>query len=134
MYNNWCGLAFERVCFAHIPQIKQSLSIGGVTTNEYSWSAHKTDQYAGAQIDLLLDRSDETINICEIKYSASGEYTLTEDEECKILNRRESFVMETGTTKAIHLTLITTRGLTKNSHSDIFQNLVVADALFSKQI
>jgi hypothetical protein len=130
LYNIWCGLAFERVCFAHIPQIKQALSIGGVTTNEYSWSARKTEQHAGAQIDLLLDRNDETINICEIKYSAAGEYILTEDEEIKILNRRDSFVLETGTTKAIHLTLITTRGLTKNSHSDIFQNLVVADALF----
>jgi hypothetical protein len=134
MYNNWCGLAFERVCFAHIPQIKQALSIGGVTTNEYSWSTRKTDQHAGAQIDLLLDRSDETIDICEIKYTSASEYTVTEDEECKILNRRESFVMETGTTKAIHLTLITTRGLAQNAHADIFQNLVLADALFSKQI
>jgi hypothetical protein len=130
MHNNWCGLAFERVCFAHIPQIKQALSIGGVTTNELSWSAKKIEQMPGAQIDLLLDRGDETINICEIKYTSSGEYALTEDEEIKILNRRERFVMETGTTKAIHLTLITTRGLLKNSHSDIFQSVVVADSLF----
>lgn len=131
LYNNWCGLAFERVCFAHIPQIKHALSIGGVVTNEYSWSVRKTEERPGAQIDLLLDRGDQTINICEIKYSASSEYTLDEEEETKILSRRERFMEETGSTKAVHLTLITTRGLTQNSHSDIFQSVVVAESLFN---
>lgn len=131
LYNNWCGLAFERVCFAHIPQIKHALSIGGVVTNEYSWYVRKTEERPGAQIDLLLDRGDQTINICEIKYSASSEYTLNEEEETKILSRRERFIEETDSTKAVHLTLITTRGLTQNSHSDIFQNVVVAESLFN---
>ena len=131
LYNNWCGLAFERVCFAHIPQIKHALSIGGVVTNEYSWFVRKTDDRPGAQIDLLLDRGDQTINICEIKYTTSSEYTLNEEEEAKILSRRERFIEETDTTKAVHLTLITTRGLTQNSHSDVFQNVVVAESLFS---
>lgn len=131
MYNNWCGLAFERVCFAHIPQIKHALSIGGVVTNEYSWFVRKTEDRPGVQIDLLLDRGDQTINVCEIKYTTSNEYTLNEEEEIKILSRRERFIEETDTTKAVHLTLITTRGLTKNSHSDIFQNVVVAESLFN---
>jgi hypothetical protein len=130
LYSNWCGLAFERVCMAHIPQIKQSLSIGGVTTNEYSWYVRKTDSHPGAQVDLLLDRADQTINLCEIKYTSGAEYTLTEEEERKILNRREQFLEATGTQKSIHLTLITTRGLSPNAHSDIFQNVVGADSLF----
>lgn len=130
LYSNWCGLAFERVCLAHIPQIKQSLSIGGVATNEYSWYVRKNDTHPGAQIDLLFDRADQTINLCEIKYTAGGDYTLNEEEEGKILNRRERFLETTGTRKAIHLTLITTRGLTKNAHSDIFQNVVNAEDLF----
>lgn len=129
-YNTWCGLAFERVCLAHIPQIKYALSIGGVTSNEYSWFARKTEERSGAQIDLLLDRSDETINICEIKYTSSGEYTVTEEEEQKVLNRRERFLEDTRTTKAIHLTLITTRGLAHNAHADIFQNVVTAESFF----
>lgn len=129
-YDNWCGLAYERVCLAHIPQIKKALSIGGVTSNEYSWFVRKTENEPGAQIDLLLDRSDETINICEIKYTSSGEYTVDEEEEQKILNRRKRFLEVTQTTKAIHLTLITTRGLTHNAHADIFQNVVTADSLF----
>ncbi|MBQ8852936.1 MAG: ATP-binding protein [Alistipes sp.] len=131
LYYNWCGLAFERVCFAHIPQIKQALSIGGVVTNEYSWFVRKTENNPGAQIDLLLDRADQTINICEIKYTSSNDYTLDEDEETKILSRRERFISETHTSKAVHITLITTRGLTPNSHSDIFQNVIVAESLFS---
>lgn len=130
LYNSWCGLAFERVCLAHIPQIKHALSIGGVTSNEYSWFARKTEDAPGAQIDLLLDRSDETINICEIKYTSSGEYTMTEEEEQKILNRRQRFLQYTRTTKAIHLTLITTRGLVRNAHADIFQSVVTANDLF----
>ena len=92
--------------------------------------ARKTGDNPGAQIDLLLDRSDETINICEIKYTSSGEYTVSEEEEQKILNRRERFLEETQTTKAIHLTLITTRGLARNAHADIFQNVVVATSFF----
>ena len=44
LYSNWCGLAFERVCLTHIPQIKKALGIGGVTSNEYSWFARKTEE------------------------------------------------------------------------------------------
>ena len=130
LYNNWCGLAFKRVCLAHIPQIKQALSIGGVTTNEYSWFVRNTEDAPGAQIDLLIDRSDQTINICEIKYTSSGEFALTSEEEQRMLYRRERFQKDTRTTKAIHLTLITTYGLTRNAHADIFQNVVTADAFF----
>lgn len=101
-----------------------------MTSNEYSWFTRKTEDSAGAQIDLLLDRSDETINICEIKYTSSGDYTVTEEEEQKVLNRRERFLENTRTTKAIHLTLITTHGLTRNAHADIFQNVVTADSFF----
>ena len=113
-----------------IGRVKHALSIGGVTSNEYSWFVRKAEERPGAQIDLLLDRSDETINICEIKYTSSGEYTMTEEEEEKVLYRRERFLHDTRTVKAIHLTLITTRGLTRNSHSDIFQNVVTADSFF----
>ena len=71
------------------------------------------------------------INICEIKYTASNDYTLGEDEEKKILGRRERFISETHTSKAVHITLITTRGLTLNSYSDISQNVITMDSLFN---
>ncbi|MGN1246841.1 MAG: ATP-binding protein, partial [Muribaculaceae bacterium] len=130
-HNTWCGLAFERICFAHIPQIKKALGINGVSTAEYSWTVRRKGDVPGAQIDLLLDRSDETINICEIKYS-SGDYVMTDDEEVRILSRRERFLKETGTSKAIHLTLITSRGVARNAHCDIFQSFVSAKDFFEK--
>lgn len=130
LYSNWCGLAFERVCLAHIPQIKQALGIGGVASEEYSWFVRGTDERPGAQIDLLIDRNDGTINICEIKYTAAGDYILTAAEEEKLLNRRECFLTVTHTAKDIHLTLLTTHGLSRNAHADVFQNVVTADAFF----
>lgn len=130
LHSNWCGLAFERVCLAHVNQIKQALSIGGVSTSEYSWFVRKNEEQPGAQIDLLLDRNDDTINICEMKYVAAGNYALNAEEEQKILNRRERFMQETKTTKAVQLTLVTTNGLTKNLHADVFQNVISSDSLF----
>lgn len=130
LYSNWCGLAFERVCLAHVSQIKQALSIGGVSTSEYSWFVCRNEEQPGAQIDLLLDRNDDTINICEMKYVTAGNYALNAEEEQKILNRRERFMQETKTTKAVQLTLVTTYGLTKNPYADVFQNVVVSDSLF----
>ena len=68
-YNTWCGLAFERVCLQHVEQIKAKLGIQGVITTVYSWSVAGSKDKPGAQIDLLIDRSDDVINLCEIKYS-----------------------------------------------------------------
>ena len=68
-YHNWCGLAFERICLLHSEQIKKVLGISGIITNECSWRTAANDEHPGAQIDLLIDRSDKAINLCEIKYS-----------------------------------------------------------------
>lgn len=66
--NSWSGLAFERACLIHLEQIKKALGIRGVITHGYSWDTVATDEHPGAQIDLLIDRSDKIINLCEIKY------------------------------------------------------------------
>ena len=129
-HSNWCGLAFERVCITHIRQIKHALSIGGVSSTEYTWTARKTDDQPGAQIDLLIDRSDSTINLCEMKY-VMGEYRIDQAEELRLLNRRNRFIYDTGTSKAVQLTLITPVALARNAHSDIVQNVVTADNLFA---
>ena len=68
-YNTWCDLAFERVCLQHVEQIKVKLGIQGVITTVYSWSVAGSKEKLGAQIDLLIDRNDDVINLCEIKYS-----------------------------------------------------------------
>ena len=119
----WSGFAFERVCLQHIAQIKEALGISGVLSNVYSWRT-EADEDKGidkTQIDLLIDRNDGVINLCEMKFSEQ-EYAITEDEEMKLRRRRGNFIEATQTKKAVHITLVTPYGLKKNSHSSIAQN------------
>ena len=133
LYRSWTGLAFERVCLQHTNQIKTALGISGVLSNVYSWRT-ETDNDKGidkAQIDLLIDRNDGVINLCEMKFSEQ-EYTITEDEEMKLRRRRGSFIEVTQTKKAVHITLITPYGIKQNSHSWIAQNEITLNDLFGK--
>lgn len=135
MHNSWCGLAFERVCLLHVNQIKSALSIGGVQSSEASWVSanNKTDDTSikGAQIDLLIDRNDDVIDICEMKYYAD-EFVMDENEANKINNRILRLREETGTDKAIHVVLVTTKGLKRNAYSDIIQAVVTMPDLFKE--
>ena len=127
--NNWYGLAFERVSMAHIPQIKQALRIDSIHTEYYSWRS-KADTTPRAQIDLLIERADRIINLCEIKYSSEF-YTMKKDEQEKILRRISSFKAETDCKKGIIPTLITTYGLQKGKHSDFIKAEICLDNLFA---
>lgn len=82
-----------------------------------------------AQIDLLIDRNDGVINLCEMKF-ADSEYALDSTEESKLRNRRSAFRLDTETKKSVHITLVTTYGLRKNSHSGIVQSVVTLNDLF----
>lgn len=131
--NTWHGLSFERICMAHIPQIKQALGIDRIGTEYYSWrSKNYTDNKNGengAQIDLLIERADRIINLCEIKYS-SGQYVLDKDEDLRIRNRQADFVAETKTRYAVMPVLISTFGLKANSYSGGIQLQITLDDLF----
>ncbi len=133
-YNNWCGRAFERVCLWHTDQIKQKLGISGVLTNEYAWHyIPKTQSYEnireGVQIDLLIDRSDGIINLCEMKYS-NGKYAVTEAYHEKLERRKAIFAEVTNTKKALHTVFVTTDGLVRNAYANDFQNEICLDDLF----
>ena len=133
----WQGYAFEQVCLHHIQQIKRKLGISGILSNvcTYSWSAFtdKNDkQHQGGQIDLILDRGDRTINLCEMKY-ASGTYSISSDYASHMLSRAESFRELTGTDKSIHLTMITSGGIEHNEGWQTIQSEVVLDDLFSHE-
>ncbi len=125
--NNWYGLAFERVAMAHIPQILAALGIDRILTQYCSWRSN--DPGGGAQIDLVISRADNMINLCEAKYSA-GQYTMTKEESVKLLNRVEKFRVETETKKGIFVTLITTNGLVKNMWSETVNSVVTLADLF----
>ncbi len=126
-YNSWRENSFEIVCLNHINQIKASLGISGIETNEYSWRSSKGG--SGAQIDLLIDRKDGVINLCEMKYT-NEEYVLDKDEVDKIHNRMAFFQNESKTQKAIHITFICGNGFKQNKYSGTVQNVITGEELF----
>ena len=130
MHRAWSGLAFERLCMAHIQQIKAGLGISGVLSNIYSWRKEADEYGSGAQIDLLIDRNDQVINICEMKYSLS-EFSIDAEYERNLRNKKSAFIDATHTRKAVHLTMVTTYGVRQNSHSGIVQNVITLDDLFA---
>ena len=131
IYYNWCGLAFERVCLLHVTQIKKALSIFGTISRVCSWHQPATSDGKGAQIDLLIDRDDNVIDICEMKYTKQP-YEMTSEEEQKVQNRRSRLIAETGTDKAVHLILVSASGVKPNPYSDEFQAVITSESLFEK--
>lgn len=132
--NAWMGLAFERVCLAHIPQIKRALQIAGILVNVASWRHIPDDIHPqGAQIDLLLDRADRVINVCEMKWSAAP-FVIDKTTESALLSKLETFRAVASPRRALHLTLVTPFGLTPNAHSSIVQSTVTLDNLFDSNL
>lgn len=126
--SSWRGFAFENVCFNHIEQIKVALGIPAVITETSAWSK-KEDDTEGMQIDLLITRNDNVINMCEIKYYG-GPYKVDKEYYAKVL-RRQSVLAESISPKiAVHSTIITTFGLTSNEYSGAFVNTITLDDLF----
>ena len=125
--NTWMGLAYERICMAHIPQIKRALRIDGISTLNYSWRSKTTKP--AAQIDIIIERADKIVNVCEVKY-CQDEYELDKEEYEKINRRRTTFINETGLRHASWLTMITTEGLKKGMYSYMIQSQVTMDDLF----
>lgn len=131
LINTWAGLAFERICMEHIPQIKRKLGISGILTDVSSLycRANPDKGIAGSQIDLLIARKDQVINLCEMKYS-NVEYTLTKTEDSRIRTRINDLILSSGTKSAVFPTIITTYGLTENSYSGNIQSVVTMEDLF----
>jgi len=123
----WSGYAFELVCLVHEQQIKQALGIAGVSTSTFSWRSRESQP--GAQIDLLLDRSDNVINLCEIKF-CKGEFAIDKAYGQTLCNKREAFGRESHTRKTIHMTMITSYGLKQNAYSNIIQSQLTLDDIF----
>jgi len=123
----WEGLSFERVCMLHEDALKFALGISGVSTETASWrSKRKKD---GAQIDLLIDRRDGIINVCEMKFTADA-YEISDAYEKKLRHKLALFKEESAIRKSVHLTLITTYGIKRNAHSGVVQSEIKLDDLF----
>lgn len=126
----WRGVAFEQVCWQHVAQIKRALEIGGVKTSLSAWNLPGNEDNAGAQVDLLIMRADNIVNLCEMKFYSS-EYSIDKDEESKLLHRVEMLKETLSDKQRVHLTLITTFGLTYGKHSGKVQKVIVCDDLFT---
>jgi uncharacterized protein len=128
-WRSWSGVAFERVCLKHIISIKKALGIAAVVSEESTWR-HLPKKGKGAQIDLLIDRKDFVINICEMKYSES-EFIIKKAYADELENKKNVFHQETGTKKSLFITLVTTFGVKVNEYfTKHVQNSITMDVLF----
>ncbi|MCF0165264.1 MAG: AAA family ATPase [Bacteroidales bacterium] len=127
---HWKGVAFEEVCWQHIPQIKRSLEIGGVKSRTFVWGLQGNDQAEGSQIDLIIERNDNIVNLCEMKF-VGEEYCITKDEELKLRHRIETLKETLKKRQVIHLTMVTTFGVAHGKHSGIVQKSLTIDNLFN---
>lgn len=125
---SWAGYAFEQVCLAHLQSIKRALGISGVQTAVSSWTGKIHEK--GAQIDLVIDRRDGVINLCEAKFSINP-FTIDKKYADNLRKKVTAFRQQTRTRKATFLTMITTFGLNRNMHSvSVVQNDLTMNALF----
>jgi len=130
--NVWRGLAFERVCLQHVPQIKKALGISGVLTKVYSWRHVPDEVYTtGVQIDLLIERADRVINICEAKFSRNP-FVIDKEYDMRLRNKAGTFVAVTKTRNAVHLTMITADGLAHTGYWGTVQSELSLEDLFGE--
>ncbi|MCD8184055.1 MAG: ATP-binding protein [Bacteroides sp.] len=127
VYRAWSGYAFEMLCLCHIRQIKKALGISGIQSLVSSWRSETSEE--GAQIDLVIDRKDQTVNLCEMKYSII-EFAIDKKYDANLRNKQAAFLAETKTRKSIQLTFITTYGVKPNAYSSRVQSEVLLEDLF----
>lgn len=127
----WRGRAFENACLRHVAQIKSALGVGGVSSNNSSWTLPGSEGQEGMQIDLVIQRDDRVVNLCEMKM-VNTEFEVTGDYEKKLRQRLNWMVEHAGRSKNFQMTLVTTYGLKYGIHSGVFQQVVTLDNLFAR--
>lgn len=114
-YASWAGYAFENICLLHQAQIHRKLGISGVYTQVSSWRYHGDLDSEGSQVDLVIDRKDGIIHLCEAKFSLK-EFLLSKDYTATLRKRRAIFEYATKTKKAVVSTLLTTYPAIENGY------------------
>ncbi|MBQ6771796.1 MAG: AAA family ATPase [Bacteroidales bacterium] len=125
----WRGFAFEQVCFNHIAQIKAALGVSGVVSRESALLVHGDNDNPGGQIDLLIDRADNVLNLCEMKFYKKP-FVLSQQDRFDFEDRVDLLGRITKPKKNIHFTLVTTFGLKHSEHSGVVQKVVTLEDLF----
>ena len=130
--NTWLGLSFERVCLAHIQEIKQALGIDGIKTEHYSWNGIDPENQQRAQIDIIIERADRMINVCEAKYSEEP-YILNKEEYEKYMSRIGIFRRQTAFAGGIIPTFITAAGMQRNTYSEHISAQITINDIFEER-
>lgn len=125
----WRGRAFETACLNHVAQIKQALGVAGVSSENSSWTMQGIEGQKGMQIDLIINRADRVVNLCEMKF-VNSEFEVKKDYETILRHRLNWMVEHVGRRHNVQLTLVTTYGLKHGLHSGVFQRVVTLDSLF----
>ncbi|MEM0991434.1 MAG: ATP-binding protein [Bacteroidota bacterium] len=130
VFKSWSGYAFESICFKHLAQIKKALQIGGIYSESSSFVFKGNEYLPGVQIDLLIDRNDQVINICEMKFHRK-EFTITKSYAEQLRKKIAVFAEVSKTKKQIFLTMISTFGILENKHSQgLVDNQLLMETLF----
>lgn len=127
----WRGFAFENLCYNHLEQIKKSLQIRGVSTSRFSFVQKGSDDNRGAQIDLVLERKDNIVDLCEMKFF-SGLYRANEKDEMDLRRKKEVLSSFLKKKQTIQTVLITTFGLAGGKYQWLYRNVVLLADLFEK--
>lgn len=131
-WKSWAGVAFENTCLKHIQQIKKALGISGVLTRQGAWQLNSNPPGGGAQIDLIIDRADNCINLIECKFY-NKPYALTQKDVQNLRIKRDAFVEATNVRKTIFITLISPYGVLENDYyHQIVDTQIDLDSLFKQ--
>ena len=117
----WAGFTFEQLCRDPVRQIKQKLSIDGILSSESAWLVKADNENDGAQIDMIIDRRDRVLNICEMKFS-NDKFEIDKDYDLYLRRKISRFVEETGTKKTIQLTFLSIYGIKQSMYSNRVSN------------
>lgn len=125
--SSWQGFSFELLCLLHLDEIKKALGIDRILNDASAWRSRQPE--LNTQIDLVIERADHNINLCEMKFS-SGMYAIDKGYEQKLRERMSIFLAETMTRCSTRITMVTTYGVLQNKHSGIVNDEVLLDDLF----
>lgn len=130
-WKSWCGYAFENICLTHIKRIKAALGIAAVYTEVTGYLLKGDPNQNGIQIDLLINRADKVINLCEIKFY-DAEFIITKQYAAALREKKAIFRENAAKDKSIFITFITCFGVKKNAYAnELVQNEVTIDQLFT---
>lgn len=125
----WRGHAFEDACLKHVEQIKKAMGVSGVASDNSTWTLQGMQNQKGMQIDLIIERSDRVINLCEMKF-VNTDFEVKKDYKATLSERLNWVTSHVKKNQNVQMTLVTTYGLKQGIHSGIFQRTIVLDNLF----